>query len=127
MFGTLGAAYAAQPRQVDGVQGVRIDVWDSSNGQRPPVFAVSQVHTALTSAFLWFTHGSNQLGCYSLTTGVCTPYNVHWQEHLIGTSIVSIVVTAMMSPGVTWCGHCSRQLLMHLYDNLAARQVTSWL
>ena len=56
-------------QELDKLQGVRIDIWDGSNGQRPPVFAVSQAHTALASAFLWCSHGSNHLGCYSLTTG----------------------------------------------------------
>lgn len=65
--GVLAAMVCSQ--KFSKVQGVRIDIWDSSNGQRPPVFAVSQAYTALASAFLWFSHGSNQLGCYSLTTG----------------------------------------------------------
>ena len=66
----LGALALLARSQVSGkVQGMRVDIWDSSNGQRPPVFAVSQSHTALASTFLWFSHGSNQLGCYSLTTG----------------------------------------------------------
>ena len=59
------------------VQGVRIDIWDSSSGQRPPVFSVSRACTALASAFLWFSHGSNQLGCYSLTTGAYIACNAH--------------------------------------------------
>ena len=89
MFGMLPAAYAA--KKVDEVQGVRIDIWDSSNGQRPPVFAVTRVQTALASAFLWFSHGSNQLGCYSLTTGAQKPCNgqrqgkcsvsIRWNKH----------------------------------------------
>ena len=61
--------YVIPIQNIDKVQGVRIDIWDSSNGERPPVFTVSQAYTALASAFLWFSHGSNQLGCYSLTTG----------------------------------------------------------
>lgn len=66
----------------DKVQGVRVDIWDSSNGQRAPVFAVSQAYTALASAYLWFSHGSNQLGCYSLTTGFYVACNTHKQHAL---------------------------------------------
>lgn len=50
-------------------QGPRIDIWDSSKGQRDPVYAVGHTHSAVPEAVLWFSLGSNQLACYSLITG----------------------------------------------------------
>ena len=80
VLGMLAAMVCSQEH--DKVQGIRVDIWDSSNGQRAPVFAVSQACTALASAYLWFSHGSNQLGCYSLTTGFYITCNAHKQDAL---------------------------------------------
>ncbi|KAA6429825.1 MAG: hypothetical protein FRX49_00257 [Trebouxia sp. A1-2] len=49
--------------------GARVDIWDSSSGQRDPVYAVGHTHSAVPGAVLWFSLGSNQLACYSLITG----------------------------------------------------------
>jgi len=54
------------------VQGTRIDIWDSSKGQRDPVYAVGHTHSAVPEAVLWFSLGSNHLACYSLITGLCS-------------------------------------------------------
>ena len=51
------------------VQGSRVDIWDSSNGQHRPVFAVQAGHTALGGHFLWCHLGAHQIACYSLLTG----------------------------------------------------------
>ena len=90
-------------QQLDKMQGVRVDIWDSSSGRRPPVFAVSPVCTALASAFLWFSHGSNQLGCYSLTTGAYIAWNTHIQDTLL---FVHGLVIAIAVVHTTLCFKC---------------------
>lgn len=100
VLGMLAAMVCSQEHAK--VQGMRVDIWDSSNGQRAPVFAVSQAYTALASAYLWFSHGSNQLGCYSLTTGFYVACYTHKQDALcfvcyVGHNVVVLATVCFYS------------------------------
>ena len=47
----------------------RIDIYDHSNGQAPPAYAVSPTIGALGSEYLFVGMGCGMIGVYSLATG----------------------------------------------------------
>lgn len=47
----------------------RIDIYDHSNGQAPPAYAVSPTIGALGSEYLLVGMGCGMIGVYSLATG----------------------------------------------------------